>query len=207
MTTFNDTPANVAALSSGIGLVAAVAARWLRCEGQEVANPTNPLNIRYYPGHADAGMIEGPGATGAAGVGFASFGTALQGISYAVGLVTAWAPYHATIAAIRAHPADPYAQARAIELSPWAGGHYGATGTRDGCVSSPFHVAPPGPTPPQPTRVYVVRSGDTLSGIAAKLGVRGGWPTLYAYDGNRATIGRNPDLIRPGQRLAIPPRR
>jgi LysM repeat protein len=47
-----------------------------------------------------------------------------------------------------------------------------------------------------------VRPGDTLSGIAAALGVRGGWPALYAA--NRRVIGPDPGLIRPGIILAVP---
>lgn len=48
---------------------------------------------------------------------------------------------------------------------------------------------------------YVVRSGDTLSLIATRKGVRGGWESLYAR--NRATIGANPNLIFVGQRLSL----
>ena len=48
---------------------------------------------------------------------------------------------------------------------------------------------------------YTVRSGDTLSKIAAKLGVRGGWKRLAAA--NTATV-KNPNLIYPGQKLRIP---
>ena len=51
---------------------------------------------------------------------------------------------------------------------------------------------------------YVVQSGDTLSGIAAALGVPGGWPALYAA--NRRAIGPDPALIRPGTILALPGR-
>ena len=49
---------------------------------------------------------------------------------------------------------------------------------------------------------YTVASGDTLSGIAAALGVRGGWQALYAA--NRRVIGQDPGLIRPGTVLAAP---
>ena len=49
---------------------------------------------------------------------------------------------------------------------------------------------------------YVVQPGDTLSGIAAALGVRGGWPALYAA--NRQVIGPDPDVIDPGAVLALP---
>ncbi len=50
---------------------------------------------------------------------------------------------------------------------------------------------------------YTVAAGETLSGIAAGLGVPGGWPVLYAA--NRRAIGRDPDSIRPGTVLTLPP--
>ncbi|WTZ45668.1 transglycosylase family protein [Streptomyces sp. NBC_01390] len=49
--------------------------------------------------------------------------------------------------------------------------------------------------------MYTVVHGDTLSGIADDRAVRGGWQRLYA--GNRKTIGADPDLIVPGQRLNL----
>ncbi|MFF8955015.1 transglycosylase family protein [Streptomyces sp. NPDC014894] len=48
---------------------------------------------------------------------------------------------------------------------------------------------------------YTVAPGDSLSKIAAKKDVRGGWPKLYAQ--NRSEVGPDPDLIHPGQRLVI----
>ncbi|GGI98949.1 transglycosylase family protein [Streptomyces brasiliensis] len=60
-------------------------------------------------------------------------------------------------------------------------------------------------TPPQSragrAEMYTVVHGDTLSGIAEERQVRGGWQGLYAA--NRATIGSDPDLILPGQRLDL----
>jgi resuscitation-promoting factor RpfA len=50
-------------------------------------------------------------------------------------------------------------------------------------------------------KVYTVRRGDTLSRIANRKHVAGGWHRLYRI--NKATIGRNPGLIRPGQRLVL----
>ncbi|MEU5765441.1 transglycosylase family protein [Streptomyces asoensis] len=50
-------------------------------------------------------------------------------------------------------------------------------------------------------RMYTVVRGDTLSGIADTEDVRGGWRGLYAA--NRTTIGGDPDLILPGQRLSL----
>lgn len=71
--------------------------------------------------------------------------------------------------------------------------------------------AAPRPTGERPlAREVVVRSGDTLWGLAARrLGPGAGnaaiaaaWPEWYAA--NRDVIGADPDLIRPGQRLQPP---
>src|ERR1700760_5009445 len=57
------------------------------------------------------------------------------------------------------------------------------------------------PGPAMPVR-YTVAAGDSLSAIAARFGVRGGWPALYAA--NRAAVGPDPGAIQAGTRLAIP---
>ncbi|MFD4556775.1 transglycosylase family protein [Streptomyces sp. NPDC058469] len=49
--------------------------------------------------------------------------------------------------------------------------------------------------------MYTVVRGDTLSGIAGTERVDGGWHGLYAA--NRTTVGDDPDLILPGQRLSL----
>ncbi len=49
---------------------------------------------------------------------------------------------------------------------------------------------------------YVVRRGDTLSVIAHRKHVQGGWHALYRT--NKRAIGTNPNLIRVGQRLRLP---
>lgn len=48
---------------------------------------------------------------------------------------------------------------------------------------------------------YVVKTGDTLSAIAAANNVGGGWQALYAK--NQGVVGSNPDLILPGQQLVL----
>ncbi|MEU3059786.1 transglycosylase family protein [Streptomyces subrutilus] len=48
---------------------------------------------------------------------------------------------------------------------------------------------------------YVVAAGDSLSAIATRQRVEGGWQALY--ETNRATVGGDPDLIFPGQRLTL----
>ncbi|MFD6684114.1 transglycosylase family protein [Micromonospora parva] len=50
-------------------------------------------------------------------------------------------------------------------------------------------------------QTYLVRSGDTLSEIAADQRVAGGWQALY--EDNRQVVGADPGLIFPGQRLSL----
>jgi LysM repeat protein len=56
-------------------------------------------------------------------------------------------------------------------------------------------------TIPVPTR-YTIAVGDTLSGIATRFGLPGGWQALYAA--NRPAIGPDPNVIHTGTVLAIP---
>jgi nucleoid-associated protein YgaU len=49
---------------------------------------------------------------------------------------------------------------------------------------------------------YVVRSGDTLSKIAARKHVRGGWRALFSKNASR--LHGNPNRIYVGQRLVLP---
>ena len=52
-------------------------------------------------------------------------------------------------------------------------------------------------------RTYVVVKGDSLSKIAkAFYGSAGKWRLIY--EANKAVVGNNPDLIKPGQVLTIP---
>lgn len=51
-----------------------------------------------------------------------------------------------------------------------------------------------------PVKSYAVKSGDTLSKIAAKYGVT----VSKLHEKNRGVIGGNPNLIFPGQNLIIP---
>ena len=52
------------------------------------------------------------------------------------------------------------------------------------------------------TTRYVVQNGDTLSAVAARFAVRGGWPALYAA--NRQVIGPDPNVIHSGTVLVLP---
>jgi nucleoid-associated protein YgaU len=57
------------------------------------------------------------------------------------------------------------------------------------------------PAPVPERRTYTVQPGDTLSGIARKLGL-GGWQRLY--QANVRVIGGDPNRIFPGQVLVVP---
>ncbi|MBB1246271.1 LysM peptidoglycan-binding domain-containing protein [Streptomyces durbertensis] len=48
---------------------------------------------------------------------------------------------------------------------------------------------------------YRVAEGDTLSTIADRHAVEGGWSALYEH--NEETVGTNPDRILPGQLLDL----
>ncbi|MEG3627984.1 transglycosylase family protein [Streptomyces poriticola] len=80
------------------------------------------------------------------------------------------------------------------------------SGRRTGAGQDPATAADVRPqTTPQSragkARMYTVVTGDTLSGIADGERVKGGWQRLY--ETNRATVGADPDLILPGQRLRL----
>ena len=77
-----------------------------------------------------------------------------------------------------------------------------SSSTTEVILTRTLNVAAAPVTGTSPATRYVVRSGDTLSDIAARFAVRGGWPTLYAA--NRQVIGRDPNAIRPGTVLVLP---
>ncbi|WP_413756533.1 transglycosylase family protein [Streptomyces sp. MMBL 11-3] len=51
-------------------------------------------------------------------------------------------------------------------------------------------------------RTHVVKRGESLSSIARRHGVEGGWQALYAL--NRRTVGPRPDRLTPGMLLRLP---
>lgn len=69
-------------------------------------------------------------------------------------------------------------------------------------LTSTLSVAAAPATAASPTTKYVVRYGDTLSGIAARFAVRGGWRALYVA--NRKAIGPDPGVIHAGTILVLP---
>ncbi len=100
-------------------------------------------------------------------------GIAVTGVSFALPLVTAMNAQAHTA------PAAPVAQATA------------------GTEAKPAAPA----AAPAAHESYRVVSGDSLSKIAEAKRVDGGWQALYEQ--NRSVVGANPNLIFPGQQLAI----
>jgi nucleoid-associated protein YgaU len=95
-----------------------------------------------------------------------------------------WTPVHTASSAHRTASSSSHGSSRALRTGHWQSGvagsrHAGAT-----------------------RAMYVVKPGDTLSSIARKHNVRGGWRRLYRF--NRTLIGRNPDVIHAGMHLHIP---
>jgi hypothetical protein len=136
MTYLHDTDYNVRTLAGLLPKMPLVTARaWLRCEGQSVNNPTNPLNIRC--------------ATG-----FCHYTSATAGLQAAAHLIKTLTYYVHVRAALLT--GNALAIARAIEDSPWAGGHYGGGGAADGCIADYVKAHP---TPAPPVDNYVVRTG------------------------------------------------
>jgi hypothetical protein len=67
-------------------------------------------------------------------------------------------------------------------------------------TGTPAAAKRPAPSTP---KTYTVKSGDTLYGIAKQVfGDGGRWPEIYGV--NTAVIGKDPNLIKPGQVLRIP---
>jgi nucleoid-associated protein YgaU len=83
-------------------------------------------------------------------------------------------------------------------------GSAGSASGAGGAESGPGHRKDSGNAEPAAAKsgTYTVTGGDTLSEIALHTSVRGGWTALY--DANRRTVGPDPDLIHPGQRLTLP---
>ena len=77
-----------------------------------------------------------------------------------------------------------------------------ASSTTEVTLASALSVAAASMTGKRPAARYVVQPGDTLSGIAARFAVRGGWPALYAA--NRPLIGPDPNVVHPGTVLVLP---
>jgi hypothetical protein len=83
---------------------------------------------------------------------------------------------------------------------------FAAPPAKQGVSTTGGGTKPAAPAKPKaPPVIYVVKAGDTLSGIAKReLGSSARWPEIYRIRENKATIGPNAGLIKPGQRLVMP---
>ncbi|WTA56473.1 LysM peptidoglycan-binding domain-containing M23 family metallopeptidase [Kitasatospora purpeofusca] len=118
--------------------------------------------------------------------------TAVTGAAFALPLVT-------TVTA-QAHEAP--AAGHTQQSSTWTG----ATSADATPAAAPAAVetAPAAPAAPAAEAApvdYKVVGGDTLSKIADAKNVEGGWKALFEH--NRSVIGADPNLIYPGQQLAL----
>jgi LysM repeat protein len=80
------------------------------------------------------------------------------------------------------------------------------TTTKKATTAAPKAAAKPAAKPANTTpavsgKTVTVKLGDTLSELALKLGVKGGWQALYAANTN---LVKNPNLIYVGQVLRLP---
>ncbi|MFD0275708.1 peptidoglycan DD-metalloendopeptidase family protein [Kitasatospora sp. NPDC127111] len=115
--------------------------------------------------------------------------TAVTGAAFALPLVT-------TITA-QAHTAPA---AKPAQTSTWTGATSVDAAPAAAAPAAPAaEAAKPAAAPVEES--YKVVSGDSLSKIAAAKNVEGGWHALY--DHNRSVVGANPNLIFPGQKLAL----
>lgn len=102
-----------------------------------------------------------------------------------------------------------------VRTAPWRSGWYAShfTGivrpashtvaTQEGPASSlpKTHNAPSSRVPLKGISKYTVQQGDWLSKISARYDLAGGWERLYAL--NKNVVGKDPDLIFPGQVLDL----
>lgn len=130
-------------------------------------------------------------------------------------LDSSWRAYGGGKYAPRARDATPAQQTEIANaaharsgLTPWAASKSCWAGKSAPSTKTPARAAPPKRATPAPVVVpastpapgnYTVRPGDTLAGIAAARHVS--WQDVY--QANRATVGSNPNLIVPGQQLAL----
>ncbi len=112
--------------------------------------------------------------------------TAVTGAAFALPLVT-------TVTA-QAHEAP--AAGHTQQTTTWTG----ATSV-DAAPAAAAETAPAAPAAEAAPVDYKVVGGDTLSKIADAKNVEGGWKALFEH--NRSVIGANPNLIYPGQQLAL----
>ncbi|AUY48611.1 LysM peptidoglycan-binding domain-containing M23 family metallopeptidase [Streptomyces sp. CB01881] len=117
--------------------------------------------------------------------------TAVTGAAFALPLVTTISAQAHTAPAAKPAQTSTWTGATSVDAAPAAAAQPAA--------EAPAPAAAPAAAPAEES--YKVAGGDTLSKIANAKHVEGGWQALY--DHNRSVVGTNPNLIFPGQKLAL----
>ncbi|MFJ9948766.1 peptidoglycan DD-metalloendopeptidase family protein [Kitasatospora sp. NPDC091207] len=117
--------------------------------------------------------------------------TAVTGAAFALPLVTTISAQAHTAPAAKPAQTSTWTGATSVDATPAAAAQAAAPAAAE--------AAKPAAAPAEET--YKVAGGDTLSKIADAKQVEGGWQALY--DHNRSVVGANPNLIFPGQQLAL----
>ncbi|WP_255752900.1 LysM peptidoglycan-binding domain-containing M23 family metallopeptidase [Kitasatospora sp. A2-31] len=116
--------------------------------------------------------------------------TAVTGAAFALPLVTTISAQAHTAPAAKPQQTATWTGATSVDAAPAAAAQPAAEA-----------AAPAAPAAAPVEESYKVVSGDTLSKIADAKDVQGGWKALYEH--NRSVVGSNPNLIFPGQKLAL----
>lgn len=175
--------------------------------GAKTSNQGNAAGIDTSTGFplgssADVAALRTYGALGGGGrYNMGAYPTAKGGTVSGVGLGGAYLPPYEPINSAwvngLAEPSYPVGPA-----GPPGPGNIGATGLNQADITSSSTALSTLSTVPineksyNHTRVYRVKPGDNLAGIASKFGVAGGYTSLYRH--NQHTIGPNPDMLIPG---------
>ncbi|WP_328953620.1 LysM peptidoglycan-binding domain-containing M23 family metallopeptidase [Kitasatospora purpeofusca] len=120
--------------------------------------------------------------------------TAVTGAAFALPLVTTvTAQAHEAPAAGHTQQSSTWTGATSVDAAPAAAENAPAAPVTPAAPAA--EAAPAAPVD------YKVIGGDTLSKIADAKNVEGGWKALFEH--NRSVIGADPNLIYPGQHLAL----
>ncbi len=174
-----------------------------KASGQGNSGGVDPSTGFPIGSSADVAALRTYGALGGGGrFNMGAYPTSRGGTSVGgVGLGGAYLPPYEPVSSAWAHglaePSYPIGPA-----GPPGPGNSGATGMNTAEILSSSQALTTQATVPindksyNHTRVYRVKPGDNLAGIAAKFGVAGGYASLYKL--NQHTIGPNPDMLIPG---------
>ena len=114
--------------------------------------------------------------------------------------VQGWGAWPACSAGLGLTEADDSGTSNASDTRR-SGGHRHPHAPTAAPAPAPAPTPAPAPAPAPSGASYVVKSGDTLSLIADREGVAGGWRALYAAN---TGVVADPDLIYVGEQLQLP---